>query len=90
MATFFRTLEEATGITPQEEKEIWARMAESNFRKLVEFEIEKAKFIHSQALAQGKMSHDDYLRAGGHMQGLQQAVGILARADTFRTIPNKK
>lgn len=74
-----RTLDEATGISEQEAVEIWKKMPESPFRKLIQFEIEKRKALESDKCAMA--TPDTIFKQQGIVEGLGIALGIMARKD---------
>jgi hypothetical protein len=74
-----RTLAEATGISDQEAHEIWSRMHESPFRKLIQYEIEIAQATQRLALETAPM--DQMPEQKGIVKGMTICLGILARKD---------
>jgi hypothetical protein len=79
VAIIKRTLAEATSISEQEEGEIWHKMPESPFRKLVQYYLEEALVRAQEKCAIGDPAL--ILKHQGEAAGLQQAIGILARKD---------
>lgn len=78
-AFIHRTLVEATGISDQEAGEIWAKMPDSPFRKLIQYEIESRKALESDKCATA--APDKILKHQGIVEGLGIALGIMARKD---------
>lgn len=66
-------------MSEQEAGEVWMKMPDSPFRKLIQYELEIAKLRSDAACATAPP--DQILKQQGVSQGLQQALGILARKD---------
>lgn len=81
MVNNVRTLQEATGIEPELEKEIWDKMPTAPYRKLLDYEFEKKRIEESLKMTTGRLSFEEYLRASGVVDGLRLASAILTRND---------
>lgn len=74
-----RTLHEATGISAQEAGEIWSKMHESPFRRLIQFEIELKLAFERDALS--RCTVETFSKQQGVIQGMELALAIMARKD---------
>lgn len=66
-------------MSEEEAAHVWSKMHESPFRKLIQFELEVAKVKSDAACAIAPL--DKISVQQGISQGLQMALGILARKD---------
>lgn len=76
---FTKTIEEATGMSPEEIAQVWDKMRESPFRSVMQWELESA-LLRNRA-AQDTALPSDVPKLQGISQGLTLALGILARKD---------
>lgn len=74
-----RTLAEATGISEQEAAELWSRMHESPFRKLLQYEMEIQQDIQRTGLDTCDPTQASKIQ--GIVQGMTICLGIMARKD---------
>jgi hypothetical protein len=78
-----RSLVEATGISEQEAAQLWEKMPESPFRKLIQYEFEVAQARAREAL--DIIPPEKISMQQGIVQGFTTALGILARKDPIST-----
>lgn len=66
-------------MSEQEAAEVMAKLHESPFRKLIQYEIEKRKALEEAACATA--TPDKIFKQQGIVEGLGIALGIMARKD---------
>ncbi|GEM_PF-5027999 len=80
-----RTLSEATQISEQEENDIWHKMPESPFRKLIQYYAE-VRMAQEQEKLTG-CTVDNFQKQQGVVEGIGIVLGIMARKDP---LPGRK
>lgn len=75
--SFFKSIHEALGVTPQEVASIRAAMPQSAIKKYLEYEIERA--IYERSVNESPTTVEGLNKEMGIREGMRIAVGILNR-----------